>query len=382
VVRRALFPVLERVVPADDKLWCFCTWERYPHTLDNPRAVFEAIRADPGITCIVLQKSPGSTTKDSPNVRFVPAESFRGAWYVARSRVILLGYALRGLASYAGGVTTKHVIVHLGHGVMGLRRLGHMFKRETWWTAETHKYSAMIASSERERHLRAEAFQPLPAERIWVTGIPRNDFLLAEETSLPEDYQGWLQELRGLLRGRRLVLYAPTWRDNEASHYRFSDQEIARLAGLLRRHGAVLGIHGHPNIRHKGWLRVDNAPEEILNIGHFPDVTPVLRDTAVLLTDYSSIFIDFMLTGRPIVHFMYDFDEYVDSRTPFLYPPEDSFPGTMSRSFEALLEDLDAALVRGVADPARYNHVRDLFHQHGTDSARVVAEAIRGLVQG
>ena len=38
---RALFPIFERMVPTDENLWCFCTWDRHWHTLDSPRAVLE-----------------------------------------------------------------------------------------------------------------------------------------------------------------------------------------------------------------------------------------------------------------------------------------------------------------------------------------------------
>jgi hypothetical protein len=44
LLRRGLFPVFERIVPADDNLWCFCTWDRHWHTLDSPRAVLEGPR--------------------------------------------------------------------------------------------------------------------------------------------------------------------------------------------------------------------------------------------------------------------------------------------------------------------------------------------------
>jgi CDP-glycerol glycerophosphotransferase len=261
-----------------------------------------------------------------------------------------------------------------------LRRIGQLFPRESWWAAETHKYSAMLASSERERGLRAEAFRPVPPERIWVTGLPRNDILLHDEGSLPADYRAQLEDLRSLLRGRRLVLYGPTWRDHEEEHYRFSPEEANRLAELLRRHRAVLGIHGHPNVRHRGWYQVQSPPEEILHIGHFPDVTLVLRETAVLLTDYSSIFLDFVLTGRPILHFAYDYDAYIQSRIGFMYEPQEMFAGPVSRTFDELLQHLDHALAHGVADRQQYDRVRDRFHQHGRNSGAAVAQLIRGLI--
>lgn len=380
LARKALFPVFERVLPVDDRLWCFCTWDRYYHTLDNPRAVLEAVRDDSEIVCIVLQKAASPERHDSPNLRFVKAESIRGAYYLARSRVLITGYALHGVSSYAAGVTSKHLVVALGHGVMN-RRVGRLFPRETWWAAETPKYSAMFASSPREQALMTETYSPLPAERIWVTGLPRNNILLGAEGDLPADYRDQLVALRTLVGGRRLVLYGPTWRDSEEEHYRFSEEEADRLASLLRRHDAVLGIHGHPNVRDKGWFRVENPPAEIIHVGHFPDVTLVLRDTAVLITDYSSIFLDFVLTRRPIIHFAYDFESYLRSRIGFMYEPSEFFTGVVPRTFDELLIELDTALGHGIADPEQYERVRALFHQHGNNSAEAVAEVIRELVR-
>jgi CDP-glycerol glycerophosphotransferase (TagB/SpsB family) len=125
---------------------------------------------------------------------------------------------------------------------------------------------------------------------------------------------------------------------------------------------------------------VESPPEEILHIGHYPDVTLVLRETKVLVTDYSSIFLDFLLTGRPILHFAYDYESWFESRMGFLFEPGDFFAGPVSRTFEEFLVHLDAALAHGVANRQQYDRVRDMFHQHGGNSGAAVAQLIRGLV--
>ena len=87
-----VFQLFDRLLRVRDDYWCFCTWDRHPHTLDNPRAVFEEVKDDPSIRKIVLQKVPGERTAGR-NVRFVAAESVAGAYYLARSRMVLTGYA-------------------------------------------------------------------------------------------------------------------------------------------------------------------------------------------------------------------------------------------------------------------------------------------------
>ena len=382
LVRKALFTILERILPTSDALWCFCTWDRHYHTLDSPRAVLEALKDDPTLTAIVLQKvrDPAGQDRDEPRLKYVKAESLRGVWFLARARVVVIAYGLGGLSTYATGLTRKHLVVQVWHGIP-LRRIGRLFPRETWWAAETPKYAAMVASSERERDHLAQAFAPVPRDEIWLTGLPRNDFFLGDEAALPADYLAHLDELRQQLGGRRLVLYAPTWRDREEDHYQFSPEESRRLSEMLRRHNAVLGVRGHSNVRHLSRYTADSDVAEIITMNHIPDVNVVMRETAVLVTDYSSIYLDFVLTGRPILHFTYDFDNYLRNRIGFFYEVDEAFAGPRLLTFDQFLEHLDRALGSGVEDAPQYQHVRDLFHAHPAGSGPAVAGRIKDLVQ-
>jgi len=239
----------------------------------------------------------------------------------------------------------------------------------------------MVASSERERDNLSQAFAPVPRDEIWITGLPRNDFLLGEESALPPDYQAHLTQLRAQLAGRRLVLYAPTWRDREEDHYRFSEDESRQLSEVLRRHNAVLGVRGHSNVRHLSHYTTDSDVAEIITLNHLPDVNVIMRETAVMVTDYSSIYLDFVLTGRPILHFTYDFEAYLKNRIGFFYELDEAFVDQRLLTFDAFLERLDQALASGVADIPQYQQVRDLFHRHPGASGAAVAGRIKALVQ-
>lgn len=379
ILVQGAFVVFDSVLPVREDFWCFCTWQRSPHTLDNPRAVFEEVKDDPSIRKIVLQKdSETPPAREGANVHFVPAESFAGAYYLARSGVVLIGYALFAVSSYShrldGG---RHAIIQLWHGIP-LKRIGHLFPGEDFWSRETHRYAATVCSSERDREIMASAFSPIPPERVWLTGLPRNSLLLGEESRLPADYREHLGSLDRQLDGRRLVLYAPTWRDDPESLYVFSLQEEAELEALLADHDAVLGIRGHSNVRsHEAYSRRDRSGS-IISVNDVPDVSVVLRRTDVLITDYSSIYIDFLLTERPIVHFAYDLDDYREERG-FLYEPEEAFAGPTPRTFGELLQDLDEVLSDAEAHRDNRDEALRLFHTHEQESAKEVAVRIRKL---
>jgi CDP-glycerol glycerophosphotransferase (TagB/SpsB family) len=143
----------------------------------------------------------------------------------------------------------------------------------------------------------------------------------------------------------------------------------------------VLGIRGHANVRHlERYADAADSPD-IISLNHYPDVNVLLRDTAVLITDYSSIYLDFLLTGRPILHFAYDFEAYLEKRVGFFYEVKEAFAGPVPRNFGELVHALDQALGSGVSDPESYGRVRDLFHQHPSGSAAEVGRRILALVR-
>lgn len=381
VVIHGSFIALESLSTARDDYWCFCTWTRHPHTLDNPRAVFEEVKHDDSIRKIILQKVPSEVPPDGTNVKVVPAESLAGAYYLARSRVVILGYALRGITSYSHWLRgNRHHVIQLWHGIP-LKRIGHLFPDETIWGAETGKYSATVCSSSQDREIMSKAFAPIPIERVWLTGLPRNDIILKQEEELPGDYRVALEDLDERITGRRLVLYAPTWRERRESIYSFSEEEQQELSRLLQKAGAVLAIRGHANVRHHGPFAEGKATNEIVPVDHIPEANLLLRRAALLITDYSSIYIDYLLLDRPIVHFAYDVAEYREERG-FLYDLEEAFAGPCARSFEDLLTHMEEALKAPNTHVQKRSNAYRLFHQHGSRPAAKVAMRIRALSEG
>ena len=305
------------------------------------------------------------------NVKFVDAESLKGAYYAARSKVILLGYSLAGLSSYSYLLTARHSIIQLWHGIP-LKRIGMLFPEETFWPKETVKYAATVSSSTSDKNFMAQVFSPLAEDRVWQSGLPRNDIILMDEKKLPDDYLSMLQTLRERVNGRTLVLYVPTWRIDSANRYSFSDNELTRLNKVLDSHDAVLAIRGHSNVRAKKLMNVKSSDTRIIDVNNVPDVNILLRLTDILITDYSSIYIDFLITGKPILHFTYDLEEYYKERG-FLYDINDAFASQEVLSFDDLLNNLDNTLSKGISDENRYVRVKELFHEYvGNGSAGVV----------
>lgn len=383
-------------------------WAFFDHPLkrgqfiENARAVFEQVRHDPAVQVRIFvrggQRPRG--IEESPRVRIVDLDTLAGLWALAGCGVLLLtnSTALDMSLAWSDGryaaprpTLRRRVVVNLWHGIP-LKRLFALANpqqrrhgdRDAFRRRERRHYAGLVASSEVDAYAMAAIFHPLPPDRVWTTGLPRNDFLRMPAPDLPASLGGELERVRDLRRGRRLVLYAPTYRDASVAHertYHFGDGEVQRLRQLLHRHDAVLGVRGH-------YLANAPAPldpvrhldgELLLDLGHerFQEIAPLLRESAVVVTDYSSVYIDALYLNLPVVGFGHDLEHYRQEQNGLLYDLELAFPGPMATTFDALLEALDAALSQQDFQPGeRYRSARRLFFRHDDagNTRRVVAQ--------
>ncbi|NEU56301.1 CDP-glycerol glycerophosphotransferase family protein [Halorussus sp. MSC15.2] len=187
-------------------------------------------------------------------------------------------------------------------------------------------------------------------ERMVATGYPRNDALFAE---IPGERVGTdaaaLDRVRDLAEGRdaesadspSLVCYLPTFRE-------WTDESVAdrldftALDAFLAERDATLVVKTHP----RDSLDLPEGLSRVVQLPEATDVYPLLRYADALVTDYSSLYFDYLLLDRPVVFYPYDLDEY-RARRGFYFDYESVTPGTVARTFDGLLAGLDRAL-----DPA------------------------------
>jgi len=174
-------------------------------------------------------------------------------------------------------------------------------------------------------------------------GYPRNDALTRE----PERAAA-IRERLGIPAGKRVALYAPTWRDNQfyaSGRYRFDLRlDLDRAARVLGP-GHVLLVRGHHHLASD--VRAGSQPGFARNVTGYPDITDLLLITDVLITDYSSVMFDFAVTGRPMLFFTYDLAAYRDKLRGFCFDFEAEAPGpllTTSDEVLAALADTDGAV--------------------------------------
>lgn len=219
----------------------------------------------------------------------------------------------------------------------------------------------------------------LGADRFLVTGYPRTDALVGEIPNADVGADDAVRErIRRLADDGRVVVYLPTFRDAPADRAssRLTPDRLDRLDSLLASHDARLVVKLHPKER----FDVDLARySRIVALPSDVDVYPLLSAVDVLLTDYSSVFLDYLLLDRPVVFYPYDLDRYRDERGLY-YDYESVTPGARAETFEELL----AALERTLEGPDEFGSaratVRDRFFDvPAGECAATTGDAIRGL---
>ncbi|WP_441245740.1 bifunctional glycosyltransferase/CDP-glycerol:glycerophosphate glycerophosphotransferase [Kitasatospora sp. McL0602] len=268
------------------------------------------------------------------------------------------------------------IVLQTWHGTP-LKRIGHDFEK-VWFTdseylkhldREVPHWSLLVSGNRWSTPVLRRAFGY--QGEILEAGYPRNDVLLAADREKTAEQ---VRERLGLPEGKKIVLYAPTFReDRRRPHGGYQldlrlDLEAAKAALgedqvlLVRAHEVMCGqIPGAGN----GY---------VWDVGTYPDMADLLLVADVLVTDYSSAMFDFANTGRPILFFTYDLEHYRDNLRGFTFDFEAQAPGPLLGTSEELIAALGTVDETSAEHADRYTAFRQAYCDldDGAASARVV----------
>jgi CDP-glycerol glycerophosphotransferase len=230
------------------------------------------------------------------------------------------------------------------------------------------------------------------ADEIVESGLPRTDLLhRPDRDRLAESVRRRLG-----LDGKRVVLYAPTYRDH--LEVRGGERQVPRDTSLNRaesrkayRLGQLLDLAALASAlgedyavlfrRHR--LTTGPVPESTLasaiDVSGFPDPTELLLAVDILVTDYSSAIFDFAATGRPMVFFTPDLEAYRDEIRGFSIDFEGTVPGPLLRTTDEVIDSLRDPDALGRTFAERYERFVSAYCplDDGGAASRVVEAVFR-----
>jgi teichoic acid ribitol-phosphate primase len=193
-------------------------------------------------------------------------------------------------------------------------------------------YDVCLVASQLAAPFYAEAFRQPLEKFVSRLGIPRTDVLFGEERL--ERTRAEVRRRYALPDGKRVVLYAPTFRgDSVLDAHATDDLDLRLLRDVLGDDHVVL-VRLHPFVRARTQIGTDLAGFAI-DVSDHPDINELMLVSDVLVTDYSSAIYEFSLLGRPMAFFAPDYEAYEQERG-FYFDYRTGVPGPIFETTEAL----------------------------------------------
>lgn len=339
-----------------------------PPFSDNARAMYEYLREKmPKYNFIWLVRDSHSEKllREKHGLIAYQMKNVIGIWYLLRSSIFFYTHPTSFMAEIKD-VRQKYIC--LWHG-MPLKAMGYLDKTEKCPSRRfllfLNAIDRMIATSSIARNAFCACFGVDP-NKIVITGQPRNDFLLNTTDSVEK-----LQSIAGhsIAEYKTIIFWLPTFRtgyenriEGKSLLLNFNKEQISRFMEFLKFNNCLLIVKTHINenqqlsslVNYNNIFVLTNSILQQTGI----DLYQLLGRADILVTDYSSVYIDFLLLNKPIIFDVNDYEYYEKVRGFSLSPLEFWLPGPKVKSYEELIDAIGSFL----QNPSLYEEQRKLVN--------------------
>jgi len=374
---KIVFKFLGIVLPKNKQLIIFESFLGKQYS-DNPRAIYEYLQNYQGYKMYWSIERKSIDRFTDVNIQLIPRFSIKWTFLMNRAKYWVTNSRLPLWIPKP----KKTIYVQTWHGTP-LKKIGvdieevHMpgtnsekYKRN--FVTEAKKWDYLISPNAYSSDIFRHAFQF--DKRIIELGYPRNDVLVNQNNSKTIEK---IKESLNLPFDKKIILYAPTWRDNEyytVGSYRFKIQLNLELMKKELGDQFILLLRFH-------YLIVENVDlslytDFVYDLSEYQDIRDLYLISNILVTDYSSVFFDYAILKRPIIFYVYDIEEYRNKLRGFYYDFENQAPGPLVKTTGELIKELK----RAGNSTYKSRKATVLFHEKynylesGTSSKKVVEE--------
>lgn len=309
---------------------------------DNPKYLYEYIQKTYGdkfrYIWVLNQKS--ASLKKSGKHKICKRESLRYVYYMSRCGYKIMNVRQPGWYRKRQGVA----FLETWHGTP-LKRLG--FDLGDIYTSnqrlkmvfheQVKDWDYLISANHFSTKIFERAFG-CERNKILEYGYPRNDILYADNKN--EICARVKKELK-IPEGKRVILYAPTWRDNQATdagkcNFRLA-LDLSRMREEFGRDSVIL-LRMHYYV--SDMLDLSRYTGFVYNVSQYEDVSPLYLISDICITDYSSVFFDYANLKRPILFFVYDYETYANEIRGLYIDMDRELPGPLLHTNDELIKAL------------------------------------------
>lgn len=324
----------------DDKLLIFGSWlgEKYA---DNPRYLYEYIVENrPDLKAVWITKNQEVFQKlHKRQYPVMMAEKRETRKIVKKAKYIFTATGIFDIGSENASLVGGAYSINLWHGIP-LKKI--MYDDEFSPLQKRNIFSKLldkfplrhyfvISTSSAITQIYQSAFQ-VNQSSILELGQPRNDYFF--DDSYPES------SIMKIFNNKKIIAYMPTHRNEGSKQINLQElMDLERLNQWCEKTNTIFVIKKH--FYHSKEENLIKSYSSIIDVTNEKlDAQELLKYADILITDYSSCYIDYLLLNRPILFYNFDYDDYLKKDRSLYFPYEDVTPGAKCQSFNELFETL------------------------------------------
>ncbi len=358
VIMSFVFRVWGALLPTDDKLVIFVSFMGMGFN-DSPKAIFDYMQAHPEYKkyrCVWAFEHPEKfpdleTVKIDTPAYFKTA--IRAKYWITNTNIE------RGLRFKK----KNQVYLNTWHGI-ALKHIGNDVEGRNDFNFDTVNH--LVVSGDHDEKVWKSAFNAKESTYLRC-GMPRNEELwLADEKK-----KALIREKLGLPTGKKVILYAPTWRESTDGgksyeikppiHFDVWKKELgSEYIILFRAHHQTTKVLG---------VQYD---EFVRDASDYPAVNDLMIASDMLITDYSAIAFDYAVLCKPIFCYAYDYETYLAERGTY-FDIDDRYPNKSCRTEDELLMRIKGIDYKAECENTR--RFRDEFIQYGIGATEACVKA-------
>ena len=295
---------------------------------DNTKAVFDYIKDnDTGHFICRWAVKRGSDISDLEDAEIVWKKTMRYYYELMTSKYWIRTHSIDNIVKKREG----QIYIQLWHGPGATKKEGYDVPGNEN-TGETmphaREWDFYIATDVDSREYIKTALN-LKIPRL-LLGSPRSDRLV----NMPAERYYVIRDKLGIPKTSTAVLYAPTFRESDFSRSRL-ELKIKKLC-VMKNVSVILRVH--PEVRNR--LNLSEYDSSVIDGNQFPDIFDLYMASDILVTDYSSVAIEYSILKRPILYYMYDLAEYTKERD-FYYDYLKRLSGPIIHTEEELVHSVE-----------------------------------------
>lgn len=324
--------ILKLFVKTDDKLILFNSFagRRFD---DSPKAIYDVMKKDSRFESYKLVWAFHEPDKYT-GVEKIKTDGFNYFKTALKARVWVTNSSVERGLSFTG----KHTYYfNTWHGTP-MKKMGSDIdtSNTSFGSKSENHFDVMMSQGTFDTDVFSRAFN-IPRERFLESGLPRNDIL----ANYTESYRNDIRSKLGIDNDKTVILYVPTFREYEKDeNYGVVmappmdlgkwEKELPNCVLLMRAHYEVSKVM---NVQENSFIR---------NMTSYPDLNDLYIAADIMISDYSSVFFDYSITGKPMLHFAYDYEKYSSKRGMY-FDIRDYVSGADNESeLIAIIKSLDA----------------------------------------